>query len=143
MIKWISTVIIGLLIAYCGSVLVFIGINGSNAYNEIERYGKTTEGTITKISTQDSWQGQDTYLTVEYQVNSMDYSYVEKQGCFDRDANEGDTLTVVYDSLQPLFAEEERTTFEQKWGYHFAGGGAVILLGAGISFYGLRIRKMN
>lgn len=142
-VKWVSTLIIGILTAYCGAVLIFMGFNGTNAYRDLDLYGETTEGTISRTDTQDSWKGKDKYLTVKYLVEGMEYSYVEKQGYFDRDAEEGDTLTVIYDPIQPLFAEEQRASFGQKWGYHFAGGGAAVLLGAGIAIYGVRLRKTN
>lgn len=142
-VQWIATLIIGVLVVYCGAVLIFMGINGTNAYKDLELYGETTEGTVSKISTEDTWKGGQRYITVEYQVNNMDYSYVDKEGYFGSDAQEGDTLTVVYDPIQPLFAEEERTTFGQTWGYHFLGGGAAVTLGVGIAVYGIRIRKSN
>lgn len=138
---WISTLIIGMLIAYCGAVLVFMGINANNSYKDFELYGQTTEGTITQVTTEQGWRGEETYFTVRYTVNSMDYSYVDKKGFFGQDISEGDTVSVVYDPIQPLFAEEVKDSFGQKGEYYLIGGSAGILLGAGIALYSLKLRK--
>lgn len=141
LMKWVCAVIIGVLMTYCGAVIVSMGVQGHQAYSEATEFSEKAEATVSEVRTDKTWHGNDQYLTADYKANDMDYSFVFKRGIFNRDLEEGSQLTALYDPLQPLLVEVERTSFGELWGYYFVGGGTGILVGTGIIVYGVIIRK--